>query len=124
MNEWAFGGGLNDDDEHGGINIDQQENKKMAPISPSQNLDGEVSPEKRRGGAAPGPSNTAPSLRDATTPGAPSGVQTALANLGGKLWDPASVERELGWQVTTFEDNPDERCEFRDQVIFKPSTRL
>ena len=71
-NEWAFGGGLRDDNEHGGINIDQQENKKMAPISPSQKLDGEVSPEKRRGGTAPGPSNMVASRRDATTPGAPS----------------------------------------------------
>ncbi len=72
----------------------------MAAILPSQKQDGDVSQEKTKRGTALGPSCRVPHS------GAP--FQTALVKLGEKILDPASVERELGWETTSLKDNPEE----------------
>ena len=42
---------------------------------------------------------------------------TALSKIGERIMDLASVDRKLSWQKTTFEDNPEKRQQFRDQVV-------
>ena len=119
--EWAFGGGaLNSNEqtwEH------QHENGTAGgAVPPSQKQDGEMSPKKTHSPAskvqdytAPPPVNTTPV--NTTRGDEYSGFKTALARLGEKILAPTSVERELGWQKTTFADNPEKGREFRDQVL-------
>ena len=116
-NEWTFDGGLNDDNENDEINNNQQENKNVAAISPSQKLDGEIPMGTRYMGATRTPPAGGPGLEKTGTPGVYSGFKTAFAKIKEKIMDPASVDRELGWQKTSFEDNAEQQREFRDQVV-------
>ena len=116
-NEWTFDGGLNDDNENDGINNNQQENKNVAAISPSQKLDGEIPMGNRYRGETRNTLAVVPGLDETRSPGIYSGFKTALEKIREKIMDPASVDRELGWQKTSFEDNPEQQREFRDQVV-------
>jgi hypothetical protein len=88
-NKWTFDGGLNNDNKNDGINNNQQENKKMAAISPSQKLDGEIPMGNWYRGATRNTLEVGPGLDETRAPGVYSGFKTALEKSREKIMDPA-----------------------------------